>query len=75
MRVIAARYAGTARDGTVIHKGREILWDPRTRRVETACPERIAAWRAGQSPDPIDLAWEDSCARGAGVDSLSPFRD
>lgn len=75
MRVIAARYTGIAADGTVIHRGREILWDPRARRVETACPARIAAWRDGQAPDALDLAHEDACARTAGVDSLSPFRD
>lgn len=59
----------------MIHRGREILWDPRTRRVVTACPNRIAEWRDAQSPDPLDLSYEDACARAAGVDSLSIFRD
>lgn len=75
MRLMNARYPGVASDGTMVHKGREILWDPNSRRVVTACPVRIAEWRSSQAPDPIDLAHEDACARAAGVDSLSPFRD
>lgn len=75
MTVMTARYAGIAADGTMIHKGREILWDRRARRVVTACPKRIAEWRARQVPDAVDIAFEDACARAAGVDSLSLFRD
>jgi hypothetical protein len=74
-RIIAARYPGMAIDGTVVHKGRDILWCGATRRVLTACPRRLADWRDSQHPDPIDLAHEDACARAAGVDSLSPWRD
>jgi hypothetical protein len=73
MRVIIARFPGIAADGTMVHKGREILWDGRARRVVTACPQRIAEWRS--APDPIDTAFEDACARACGLDSLSPFRD
>ena len=71
MRVIAARFPGVAADGTMIHRGREILWDPRTRRVVTACPNRIAEWRDSQAPDALDLAHEDACARACGLDGLS----
>ncbi len=72
-RIIIARYPGVAIDGTIVHKGREILWCGRTRRVLTACPNRIAEWRDGSGPDAIDLANEDACARACGMDSLSAF--
>jgi hypothetical protein len=75
VKIITARFPGIAADGTMVHKGREILWDARARRVVTACPVRIAEWRAGHGADPTDIAFEDACAREAGVDSLSPFRD
>lgn len=71
MTVITARFPDVAVDGTIIHKGREILWDRATRRVVTACPHRIAEWRDSQAPDPLDLAHEDACARACGLDSLS----
>ena len=70
-RVIKARYPGVADDGTMIHKGRDILWDTKRRRVGTACPNRIAEWRDSKAPDALDLAHEDACARGAGVDSMT----
>jgi hypothetical protein len=74
-RIIIARFPGTASDGTRVRKGAEILWDPRSRRVVTADPGRIAEWRSNQTADAVDLAYEDSCARACGLDSLSPFRD
>lgn len=72
-RIINARYPGVAVDGTIVHKGREILWCGATRRVLTACPRRIAEWRDAQSPDPTDLAHEDACARACGLDGLTAY--
>ena len=70
-RVIQARYPGIAVDGTIVHRGRDILWCGATRRVLTACPHRIAEWRDSQRPDALDIAHEDACARACGLDSLS----
>lgn len=75
MRLITARYSGIASDGTKIRRGQEILWDHRARVVVTSCPNRIAEWRDSQTPDALDIVFEDSCARACGLDSLSPFRD
>lgn len=70
-RIIQARYPGVAIDGTTIHRGRDILWCGTTRRVLTACSQRIAEWRDSQRPDALDLAYEDACARSCGLDSLT----
>ena len=72
-RIIDARYPGVAVDGTIVHRGREILWCGATRRVLTACPKRIADWRDSQRPDPTDLAYEDACARACGLDRLTAY--
>lgn len=72
-RIITARYSGVAVDGTIVHKGREILWCGATRRVLTACPQRIAEWRDAQRPDPLETAHEDACARACGLDRLTAY--
>lgn len=66
-RIITARFAGTAADGTPVRKGDRIAWCARTRKVLTADPRKIEEIEGEQVAAAHDMRWEDDCARACGL--------